>query len=58
MKLISGALMGGLGNQLFIAAHALAQGLKHDRNVVFIPLLTHQVKEETLVTTYTAYLEI
>jgi len=37
MKLISGALMGGLGNQLFIAAHALAQGLKHDRNVVFIP---------------------
>jgi len=34
---IAGAFMGGLGNQLFIAAHALAQGIKHDREVVFIP---------------------
>jgi hypothetical protein len=29
--------MGGLGNQLFEAAHALSQGFKHNREVVFIP---------------------
>lgn len=29
--------MGGLGNQLFQAAHALAQGWKNDRQVVFLP---------------------
>lgn len=29
--------MGGLGNQLFQAAHALAQGWKHNREVVFVP---------------------
>jgi len=29
--------MGGLGNQLFQASHALAQGLKHKRDVVFLP---------------------
>lgn len=29
--------MGGLGNQLFEAAHALAQGWKHNRPVVFHP---------------------
>lgn len=36
-NLISCNLMGGLGNQLFEAAHALAQGWKHNREVVFIP---------------------
>jgi hypothetical protein len=36
-NLISGNLMGGLGNQLFEAAHALSQGWKHNRDVVFIP---------------------
>ena len=34
---ISAHLMGGLGNQLFEAAHALAQGWKHNRPVVFHP---------------------
>ena len=29
--------MGGLGNQLFQAAHALAQGWKHNREVIFVP---------------------
>lgn len=29
--------MGGLGNQLFQAAHALSQGWKHNRSVVFTP---------------------
>ena len=29
--------MGGLGNQLFQISHALAQGWKHDRPVVFFP---------------------
>ena len=29
--------MGGLGNQLFEAAHALSQGWKHSRPVVFFP---------------------
>lgn len=29
--------MGGLGNQLFEAAHVLAQGWKHNREVVFVP---------------------
>jgi hypothetical protein len=29
--------MGGLGNQLFEAAHALAQGWKHNREVKFFP---------------------
>ena len=29
--------MGGLGNQLFQAAHALSQGWKNNREVVFIP---------------------
>ena len=36
-NLISCNLMGGLGNQMFQAAHALSQGLKHNRDVVFIP---------------------
>jgi hypothetical protein len=36
-NLISCNLMGGLGNQLFEAAHALSQGWKHNREVVFIP---------------------
>lgn len=36
-NLISCNLMGGLGNQIFQAAHALAQGMKHNRDVVFIP---------------------
>lgn len=36
-NLISCNLMGGLGNQLFQAAHALAQGLKNNREVVFVP---------------------
>jgi hypothetical protein len=29
--------MGGLGNQMFQAAHALAQGWKHERESVFLP---------------------
>jgi len=37
LNLISCNLMGGLGNQLFEAAHALAQGWKHNRYVLFIP---------------------
>ena len=36
-KLISCDLMGGLGNQLFQSAHALAQGWKYNRDVVFLP---------------------
>jgi hypothetical protein len=36
-NLISCNLMGGLGNQLFEAAHTLSQGWKHNREVVFIP---------------------
>lgn len=36
-NLISCNLMGGLGNQMFQAAHALAQGWKHNREVVFLP---------------------
>ena len=36
-NLISCNLMGGLGNQLFQAAHAIAQGKKHNREVVFVP---------------------
>ena len=36
-NLISCNLMGGLGNQIFQAAHALAQGMKHNREVVFVP---------------------
>ena len=36
-NLISAHLMGGLGNQLFEAAHALAQGWKHNRDVMFFP---------------------
>jgi len=35
--MISSNLLGGLGNQLFSAAHAISQGLKHNRKVVFIP---------------------
>ena len=34
---ISCNLMGGLGNQLFQAAHAVAQGITHNREVVFVP---------------------
>lgn len=37
MSLISCNLMGGLGNQMFQAAHALCQGWKHNREVVFLP---------------------
>jgi len=29
--------MGGLGNQLFQAANAISQGIKHDRPVIFLP---------------------
>ena len=36
-NLISCNLMGGLGNQIFQAAHALSQGMKHNREVVFVP---------------------
>lgn len=36
-NLISCNLMGGLGNQMFQAAHAIAQGLKLNRDVVFVP---------------------
>lgn len=36
-NLITCNLMGGLGNQLFEAAHALSQGWKHNREVVFSP---------------------
>jgi len=36
-NLITANLMGGLGNQLFEAAHALSQGWKHNREVVFLP---------------------
>lgn len=36
-NLISCNLMGGLGNQLFQAAHAIAQGISHNREVVFVP---------------------
>ena len=36
-NLIQCNLMGGLGNQIFQAAHALAQGMKYDREVVFVP---------------------
>ena len=36
-NLISCNFMGGLGNQLFQAAHALSQGWKHERECVFIP---------------------
>ena len=36
-NLITANLMGGLGNQLFEAAHALAQGWKHNRETVFLP---------------------
>lgn len=35
-KLISCNFMGGLGNQIFQAAHAISQGLKHQRDVVFV----------------------
>ena len=37
MSLISCNLMGGLGNQMFQAGHALSQGWKHEREVVFLP---------------------
>jgi hypothetical protein len=36
-NLISCNLMGGLGNQIFQAAHAIAQGISHNREVVFVP---------------------
>jgi hypothetical protein len=36
-NLITANLMGGLGNQLFEASHALAQGWKHNRETVFLP---------------------
>jgi len=36
-NLISCNLMGGLGNQMFQAGHALSQGWKHNRETVFIP---------------------
>ena len=36
-NLISCNLMGGLGNQLFQAAHAIAKGITHNREVVFVP---------------------
>ena len=36
-NLISCNLMGGLGNQLFQASHAIAKGLTHNREVVFVP---------------------
>lgn len=36
-NLISCNLMGGLGNQIFQAAHAISQGLRYNRDVVFVP---------------------
>jgi hypothetical protein len=36
-NLITANLMGGLGNQLFEASHALAQGWKHNRETVVLP---------------------
>jgi hypothetical protein len=36
-NIISGNLMGGLGNQLFEAAHALSQGWRYNRETVFLP---------------------
>ena len=36
-NLISCNLMGGLGNQMFQAAHALAQAIKLNREAVFVP---------------------
>ena len=36
-NLISCNLMGGLGNQMFQAAHALCQAWKHHREAVFLP---------------------
>ena len=36
-NLISCNLMGGLGNQIFQAAHALSEGIKYNREVVFVP---------------------
>lgn len=36
-NIISCELMGGLGNQMFQAAHAYAQGLKHNRPVFLTP---------------------
>jgi hypothetical protein len=36
-NVISCKLMGGLGNQMFQSAHAIAQGIKHDRESVFLP---------------------
>lgn len=36
-NLLSCNFMGGLGNQLFEAAHVLSQGWKHNREVVFKP---------------------
>lgn len=39
-KYISSFLMGGLGNQLFQISHALCQGLRHNRNVIFQPTST------------------
>lgn len=36
-NIITANLMGGLGNQLFEAAHALCQGWKHNREVIFHP---------------------
>lgn len=36
-NIISCHFMGGLGNQLFESAHALAQGWKHNRPTVFFP---------------------
>lgn len=35
--MISASLMGGLGNQMFQIAHAVAQGLEHNREVIFFP---------------------
>ena len=36
-NIITSFFMGGLGNQLFQAAHALSQGWKHNRPTVFVP---------------------
>lgn len=36
-NIITANLMGGLGNQLFQVSHALSQGWKYDREVVFTP---------------------
>lgn len=37
MSRVSAILMGGLGNQIFQIAHAIAQGTRYNKEVVFVP---------------------